>query len=88
MVRRSTDRCWGSATVFASRTISADASGPLLDAWVIREIDAHGIPGAVHARCLVFENDAVVRRIWRYPADWSALSDDAVLALMDARAAG
>jgi hypothetical protein len=33
---------------------------------------------------LVFDTDGIVRRLWRYPASWSALPDADLLRLMDA----
>ena len=32
---------------------------------------------------LVFDTDGIVRRVWRYPASWSALPDADLLRLMD-----
>ena len=32
---------------------------------------------------LVFDTDGIVRRLWRYPTSWSALSDEELLRLMD-----
>jgi hypothetical protein len=32
---------------------------------------------------LVFDTDGIVRRLWRYPASWSALPDADLLRLMD-----
>jgi hypothetical protein len=39
-------------------------------------------PGAARPS-LVFDTDGIVRRLWRYPASWSALSDAELLCLMD-----
>jgi hypothetical protein len=39
-------------------------------------------PGASRAS-LVFDSDGIVRRLWRYPASWSALPDGELLRLMD-----
>lgn len=39
-------------------------------------------PGAARAS-LVFDTDGIVRRLWRYPASWSALPDADLLRLMD-----
>ena len=39
-------------------------------------------PGASRAS-LVFDTDGIVRRLWRYPASWSALPDAELLRLMD-----
>jgi hypothetical protein len=32
----------------------------------------------------VFDTDGIVRRLWRYPSGWFALSDADLLGLMDA----
>jgi hypothetical protein len=32
---------------------------------------------------LVFDTDGIVRRLWRYPTSWDALSDTDLLGLMD-----
>jgi hypothetical protein len=32
---------------------------------------------------LVFDTEGIVRRLWRYPASWSALPDGELLGLMD-----
>jgi hypothetical protein len=60
------------------RTIR-DPAGTL---WLIAEIDARHVPGAVGLTCLVFDSQSVCRRYWRYPADWIALDDEDLLALM------
>ena len=73
---------WGSARVVASRAVSVPHDGAGRGDWVIREIDTSPFPTAPAPRCLVFENDSVVRRVWTYPADWSGLSDAALLRLM------
>ena len=39
-------------------------------------------PSAVRSS-LVFDTDGIVRRLWRYPSSWSALSDADLLSLMD-----
>jgi hypothetical protein len=53
--------------------------------WRVQEEDASMVPGARGPRSLVFENHAVVRRLWRYPADWRSLPDDTLLLLLAAR---
>jgi hypothetical protein len=50
--------------------------------WVVREVEtpqawAHG------DRCLIFSSPSVVRRIWRYPADWARLSSRELLDLAE-----
>ena len=32
---------------------------------------------------LVFDTEGIVRRLWRYPAEWASLSDADLLGLMD-----
>ena len=41
--------------------------------WRIREVDAHAVPGARGDRCLLFEAEGVIRRVWNYPSDWASL---------------
>jgi hypothetical protein len=45
-------------------------------------MDCRALPGARGERCLVFDSDGVVRRIWTFPDAWSELSDDALYAIM------
>ena len=65
--------------------VSHDDSRQLRDAagrvWWVREMDASRVPGARAPRCLVFDSDVAVRRVWRYPADWRALTDATLRAL-------
>jgi hypothetical protein len=49
--------------------------------WTLSERDARHVPGARGERCLILENDAIVRRLWVYPADWSELPTEALMAL-------
>jgi hypothetical protein len=51
--------------------------------WKVREVTTDAVPGAAAPRCLICESESVVRRIWRYPADWLALSDDDLCAICD-----
>jgi len=44
--------------------------------WHVREINAAGVPGSRGERCLIFDSDMSVRRVWDYPAGWNELSDD------------
>jgi hypothetical protein len=53
------------------------------DEWRVFERDAAHIPGARGDRCLFFDGEGIVRRVWRYPADWGSLPSAALLALMD-----
>ena len=60
-----------------SSRVVVDAEG---SEWLVREVDtpqawAHG------ERCLIFSSSAVVRRVWRYPAEWAGLSSRALLEL-------
>ena len=58
-----------------------------VDRWLVAEVDARGIPGALADRCLVFQSEHVARKLWHYPADWYSLSDYALAALGEARLA-
>jgi hypothetical protein len=51
--------------------------------WRVSERDARHIPGARGARCLVFDGEGIVRRVWHVPPDWPALAPQALLGLMD-----
>jgi hypothetical protein len=44
--------------------------------WHVREISAASIPGSQSERCLIFDSDMTVRRVWDYPATWFDLADD------------
>lgn len=44
--------------------------------WHVREVSAASIPGSNGERCLIFDSEMTVRRVWDYPAAWSELSDD------------
>jgi hypothetical protein len=44
--------------------------------WIVREVSAASVPGSHGERCLIFDSDMSVRRVWDYPAAWSELSDD------------
>jgi hypothetical protein len=48
--------------------------------WVVHEAIWEG-PGGRWLVCLIFENDAVVRRVRAFPADWRARSDEALYIL-------
>jgi hypothetical protein len=53
------------------------------DEWLVFERDARRIPGTRGARCLFFDGEGIVRRVWHYPPDWQTLPAAALLALMD-----
>jgi hypothetical protein len=37
--------------------------------WTVVEVDAHGLPGAHGAHCLIFSRQDCIRRVWDYPPD-------------------
>jgi len=49
--------------------------------WTISERDARMVPGARGPRCLIFQSDEAVRRIWEYPAGWRDLLNPSLIAL-------
>lgn len=51
---------------------------------MVAEADARDVPGAQGAHCLILETEALMRRIWHYPADWDRLDDSRLMALFDA----
>ena len=51
--------------------------------WRVREARAHDVPGAEAPSCLIFDAGNVCRRLWRYPEEWTELSDGSLLALME-----
>ncbi len=51
--------------------------------WRIREALAHDVPGAESPSCLIFDAGHVCRRIWRFPEQWTQLSDASLLAIME-----
>ena len=60
-----------------SSRVVVDAEG---SEWIVREVEtpqawAHG------ERCLIFSSSSVVRRVWRYPAEWAGLPSRALLEL-------
>ena len=63
----------------------------LLKRWVLRggersmvaEADARDVPGAQGPHCLILETEALMRRIWHYPADWDRLEDSRMIALFE-----
>jgi hypothetical protein len=52
--------------------------------WTVREASAAQTPGAKSYRCLIFDSEGVVRRLWAFPEAWNDLADDQILALLDA----
>lgn len=55
--------------------------------WSVDELDTSATPGSRGPRCLVFDGDSVVRRVWKYPTDWRTLSDTALGMLLDDQSA-
>jgi hypothetical protein len=51
--------------------------------WHVHEANATHVPGARRDRCLIFDSDGIVRRLWAYPSDWMDLPDDALWSLLD-----
>ena len=51
--------------------------------WHVHEANAAHVPGARRDRCLIFDSDGIVRRVWAYPSDWMTLTDDALWSLTD-----
>ena len=49
--------------------------------WSVCEIDCTHIPGARAARCLLFDSEFVMRRVYDFPQTWFALSDAELLAV-------
>ncbi len=44
--------------------------------WHVREVSAASVPGTQSERCLIFDSEMTVRRVWDYPAGWSEMSDE------------
>lgn len=51
--------------------------------WHVHEANATHVPGARRDRCLIFDSDGIVRRVWAYPSDWMKLTDAALWSLID-----
>ena len=49
--------------------------------WHVKEIDASALPGNRGPRCLIFETQELMRRIWHYPERWYELPDAALLVI-------
>ena len=60
------------------RVVYCDADGAR---WQVREVDASGVPGARGERCLLFEGEGVVRRVWNYPHNWAHLAAEELASL-------
>lgn len=45
-------------------------------AWSVHEAAVGPVAWAHGPHCLVFHSDAMIRRVWHYPAGWRELSDD------------
>ena len=50
---------------------------------MVAEADARDVPGAQGPHCLILETEALMRRIWHYPADWDRLDDSRLIALFE-----
>jgi hypothetical protein len=44
--------------------------------WHVREANSASVPGSHSERCLIFDSEMTVRRVWDYPAAWLELSDE------------
>ena len=72
---------YNAARVLGQRRVVRPETG---EACVVTELDAHDLPGAPAATCLLFDGPTAVCRLWAYPREWVRLSDAALLALRDA----
>jgi hypothetical protein len=61
----------------AQRTFRAADGAPV----TAREVDAPREPWVRGPRCLLFEREGAIRRVWDYPAGWADLPDAALDAL-------
>ena len=52
--------------------------------WSVHEASAARTPGAQAYRCLIFDSEGIVRRLWTFPENWDQLSDKEILLLLDA----
>jgi soluble lytic murein transglycosylase-like protein len=52
--------------------------------WTVWEASAARVPGAKASRCLIFDSEGIVRRLWTFPDAWNALANDEILALLEA----
>jgi hypothetical protein len=53
------------------RLVFVDDSG--ID-WRIYELPGERVPASRGRRCLIFESDRAIRRVWNFPDNWLALS--------------
>jgi hypothetical protein len=51
--------------------------------WSVHEASAARTPGAQAYRCLIFDSEGIVRRLWVFPEHWDRLADDEILRLLD-----
>ena len=51
--------------------------------WHVYERSAGELSPIAGRVSLVFDTDGIVRRLWRYPSSWAAMSDADLLGLMD-----
>lgn len=51
--------------------------------WRVYERPAGSASPTPGRPSLIFDSDGIVRRLWRYPTDWSSLSDRQLLGLME-----
>jgi hypothetical protein len=49
--------------------------------WSVREVDGRKVPAARGSRCLIFDSESAVRRVWDYPPDWHELPPGELAAL-------
>jgi hypothetical protein len=63
--------------------VSRNVRGSDGTCWTVQEMRAHDVPGALHTNCLIFDAKCIVCRFWFYPDNWLALSDHALLDLLN-----
>jgi hypothetical protein len=51
--------------------------------WQVYERTASDFSPVAGRRSLIFDTDGIVRRLWRYPTTWAAMSDEELLGLME-----
>jgi hypothetical protein len=51
--------------------------------WCVHEASAARTPGAQAYRCLIFDSEGIVRRLWAFPEHWDQLADNEILRLLD-----
>jgi hypothetical protein len=66
-----------------ARVVVERRADDLYRRWRVWLADCRQVPGAPCGACLIFDAGEVMRRVWDPPAHWAALSDDALLALLD-----